>query len=138
MRGDYPVHCHTLASALVTVCLGSNGQGGEILPQEVLDNPPSRRGCGVARIWRSLRLDQQDMGFVLSNRAVLDTFRDDKHFAWAKRNGPISQLNANPPLDNKEKIVRIVVLMPYELAFDFDDHEIVTVELSDDAWMPVL
>jgi hypothetical protein len=109
-----------------------------VIPRDVLDNPPSRSRFGVAGIWRAFRLDQEDMGFLFSNGAVLDAFWDDKYFAGAKRHGPISQVNANPPVENQEKIVRIFVLMPYELASDLDDHEIVTVELADDAWLPVL
>jgi len=85
-----------------------------------------------------LRLDQQNMGLILGNGAVLNAFWDDKHFTWAKRNGPFSQLNANAPTENQEKIVRIVVLVPHEFALDFDDHQIVTVELSDYARLPVL
>ncbi len=62
------------------------------------------------------------MGFVFSNGAMFDAFWDDKYFTRTKRNGVISQLNAKPPTQNKEKIIRIVVLMPYELPFDFHDH----------------
>ena len=36
------------------------------------------------------------------------------------------------------EVVGVFVLVPNELAFDFDNHEIVTVELAHRPWLPVL
>ncbi len=107
-------------------------------PAPRLDHSP-RRGCiGVAGIGCSLRLDQQDMGLIFGDGAVLDAFWDDEYFTWAEVDRTISQLNADASAENEEKIIRVVVLVPYEFAFEFDDHQVVTVELPDDAGLPVI
>jgi len=62
------------------------------------------------------------MRLLFRNGSVLDPFRYDKYFTWAKGNRAISQLNRYPPTEHQEKVIRIVVLVPDELAFDFDDH----------------
>jgi hypothetical protein len=41
-----------------------------------------------------------------------------------------AKLDREPSLEHEEEIVRVVVLVPYELALDLDDHEVVTVELT--------
>lgn len=62
------------------------------------------------------------MGLFFRNTAVLDSFRNDKHFAWTKRNDTIANLNKNAAAENKEKIICIDVLVLYKLASDFDQY----------------
>lgn len=78
------------------------------------------------------------MGLFFRNTSVLDSFRNDKHFAWTKRNDTIAKLNGNAAAENKEKIICIDVLVLYKLASDFDQYKVVTVELSDHTWLPIL
>ena len=77
------------------------------------------------------------MGLVLSDRSVLNALGHYKYFAWTKPNSPVSQLNSDMPNENQEKIVRIVMLVPNEFALDLHDHEVVTVEATDNSRLPI-
>jgi hypothetical protein len=78
------------------------------------------------------------MSLLLSNRPVLNALGHYKDFAWAKLNSAISQLNSDLPSENQEEVVRIVVFMPNKFALDLHDHEVVTVEATHDARLPML
>ena len=77
------------------------------------------------------------MGLVLSDRSVLDALGHYKYFARTKPNSAVSQLNCDMPNENQEKIVRIVMLVPKEFALDLHDHEVVTVEATDNSRLPI-
>ena len=102
-------------------------------------NDPSRRGgLGIAGIERSLWLDEENVGLLYGNGPVLDSFGNDENFARPDRDIFVSKLNVDPTAENEKKIIRVVVLMPYEFALDLDHHEIVSVEPTDDAGLPVV
>ena len=54
------------------------------------------------------------------------------------RASPIAQPYGEPPLENQEEVIRIVVLVPYELTFDFGHHDVVVVELRNGPRRPVV
>ena len=76
------------------------------------------------------------MGLVLSDRPVLNALGHDEYFAWTKPDNAVSQLNSHMPNENQKEVVGIVVLVPNKFALDLHDHEVVTVEASDDARLP--
>jgi hypothetical protein len=82
-------------------------------------------------------LDQEDVGFVFCDWAMFHTLRDHEHFARTKPHGAVSKLNDYAPAQDKKKIVSIVVLVPNKLALYFDHHQVMPVELTDHAGLPV-
>ena len=40
----------------------------------------------------------------------------------------VPQADRQPSPKHEEEVVRVVVLVPYELALDFDDHDVMAVE----------
>ena len=96
--------------------------------------------CGrssIACIGRACRLDKQQMRLFFSDGAMLNTLWNDEQFARAERDVALAHADGDATLENKEEIIGVVVRMPNELAFDLDDHEVVTIELTDHAWQPV-
>jgi hypothetical protein len=77
------------------------------------------------------------MGLVLSDRPVLNALGNYKYFAWTEPNSAVSQLNSDTPNENQEKVVRVVMLMPNEFALHLHDHEVVTVEATDNSRLPI-
>jgi hypothetical protein len=51
---------------------------------------------------------------------------------------PLGTTYISPAFEYQEEIVGVRMRMPNELAFDFDDHEIVVIECADCSWAPVL
>ena len=78
------------------------------------------------------------MGLLGGDGSVLDTFGNDEYLARPDRNICVSKLNVDPAAENEKEVIRVVVLVPYELALHLDHHEVVSVELTDDAGLPVV
>jgi hypothetical protein len=76
--------------------------------------------------------------FLFRDWAVFNTLRNNEYFAWTKADIAISHLYCDAPLEYQKKVVRFIVLVPDEWTFDFDDHEIVAVELADRSRLEVL
>jgi hypothetical protein len=77
------------------------------------------------------------MGFVLGHWAMLDPLRHHEDLTRAKLNRPVSQLNGDVSSENQKEIVRVVMFVPNEFTFDLHHHEVVTVEATDNARLPV-
>ena len=67
------------------------------------------------------RLDQQHVRLVVGLRAVLDAVRDDEQLAGPELDVAVAELDRQPAGDHEEEVVRVVVLVPDELARDLDD-----------------
>src|SRR6202453_3322658 len=84
----------------------------------------------VSCIWGPRRLDEQHVRLLISDRAMLHSARHDKDLSRAKNHIALSHLNCHSALQDEEKIVRIVVLVPGKWTVHFDDHQIVAIELT--------
>ena len=62
----------------------------------------------------------------------------DEHLAWPERDISFTHLNRDSAFEYQEEVVRVFVRVPNELAFDFDDHEVVAIELTYRSGLPVL
>src|SRR5262245_50950551 len=102
-----------------------------------LDTSARSGGSCIARVGRARRFDEQKMRFVFGDRAMFDTLRDDEEFPWTERYVAFAHADGDMPLQHEEKVIRVVVRVPDELAFDLHDHEIVTVELANHTRLPV-
>ncbi len=78
------------------------------------------------------------MGLLGGNGSVLDSLWNDEYLARPDCNASITKLNVDTAAQNQKEIVRVVVLVPYELALHLDHHEVMPVELTDDAGLPVI
>ena len=93
---------------------------------------------GVAGIRRPRGLDQKNVRLFLRDRAMLDPLGYHEYFTWAKMDVSISHTDCEPTLQDKEEVIRVIMLVPDELALNFDHHEVMSVELADGSRLPVL
>ena len=83
-------------------------------------------------------LKQHQMHFLVCDRPVLDTSWDDKYLACLECFDTISELYLECALDDVEKFVFILVGVPDKFSLDLSDFDSLAVELTDDAWVPVV
>jgi hypothetical protein len=69
---------------------------------------------------------------------MLDAFRHNEKLAWTERHGAVAQLNIELPLQDKEEVVRLVVLVPDKRTEQLDHHHVKVVERGDRSWREVL
>ena len=78
------------------------------------------------------------MCFMFSDGAMFDALGHYKYFARTQRDHSFSQLNADASAQYKKKVVGVIVLVPDKFTLHFDDHEVMPIELSDDAGLPIV
>jgi len=78
------------------------------------------------------------VSFLYCDRTMLRAFGYDKQLAGAESHVSVAKLNLDVTGENEEKIIGVVVSMPNKLASYFDDHQIVSIETADNAWLPIV
>jgi hypothetical protein len=91
----------------------------------------------IACVQRRLRLEQQNRNLLLRNWAVLHTPRDDYELAFFDPFLSITEIDPEPPGDDKEQLVFILMVVPDEFALEFDQLHELAIETSDDLRPPV-
>lgn len=102
-----------------------------------LDDPPRCGSRRIAGIRCSRWLDQKQMCLIFGYGAMLDPLGDNEQFTWTQGHITLAHADGDSALEYEEEIIRVVVRVPDELTLDLDDHEVVTIELAHDAWLPV-
>jgi hypothetical protein len=69
---------------------------------------------------------------------VLGASGYDEHLAGPQADIAGTHPNRDSPAQHQKEIIGVVVFVPDELALDLDDHEVVTIELTDRARLPEL
>ena len=77
------------------------------------------------------------MRLLFRPRTVLHAFRHDENLARTQGDVASSHLNDKATFEHEKEVVGVGVFMPCELALDLDDHQVVAVELTDGAWLPM-
>src|SRR5262245_1767763 len=72
----------------------------------------------VSRVQRRIGLEQQDFGFLVGDRLMLDAARDDDEFAGSDLNLAALQLHPHAALHHEKHLVLVVVMVPHELALE--------------------
>jgi|GEM_PF-380718 len=96
------------------------------------------RGLRIAGVWRAGRLDQQHVHLLPRDGAMLDALRNDEQFTGPERDGTVAHLDIERALEDQEKVVGLVVLVPDERALHLHDHHVGIVELRDRSRRPVI
>src|SRR4051794_13283223 len=91
----------------------------------------------VSGVTDTRRLEQKDLSLVVRDRAVLDTCRNDDDFTRLEIVRALLCFKPKLALPGDEHLIDIMH-MPWELALDLHDLELLTVELADDFRTPVL
>ena len=75
---------------------------------------------------------RDDPALLVGRGLVLDALRNDEELALGELDVAVAQAHAHPALDDEEELVLGLVVMPDEFALEFDDLDLVVVQVSDD------
>jgi hypothetical protein len=78
------------------------------------------------------------VSFFFRDWAMLDALRNNEQLTGTESDIALSHLYGDAPFENEKEIVSLVVLVPDERPFNFDDHQVVPVELANRSWLEVL
>src|SRR5258708_39976729 len=92
----------------------------------------------VPRIENTSRLDEEQLDLTVGKWLVFHSLRDHEHLAGGEVYGAVPEVDAQPAFEDDERLVRVLVVMPDEVAFQPHDLELVVVHLRDDLWLPLL
>jgi hypothetical protein len=92
----------------------------------------------MARIGDPARLDQQQPDLVLGIGLVFDSFRHDEHFARRYVDRAIAEIDPENTFQHNEGLIRMLVIVPDEVALKLDDLELVVVHFGYDLRLPQL
>ncbi len=84
------------------------------------------------------RLDQDNVGFPLSERAVLDTAGDDEELSWSEGHVPVAHLDGQLAARNEKELIRVLMGVPHELALKLDHLNLVVVQPGNHLGRPLL
>ena len=118
------------------------GRGRELLDATTFGASDLALGRGlrvrVAGVRGSAGLDEEDVGLLIGDRAVLHSARNDEEVSLGELHVPIAQLDRQPPFQDEEEVVRVGVRVPDEPALELRDLKLVLVVVADDPRLEVL
>ena len=95
-------------------------------------------GGGLAGVEDAAGLNEHELNFVFRGGLVHDAFRDDEHFSGAEGDVAVAKIQAERAVEDEESFVGVGVVVPDEVALQFDDLELVVVHLGDDFGGPLV
>jgi len=101
------------------------------------DEVTRRGGCRIARIRCARWLDEKDVRLFFGDGAMQHALGNNEDFARTERDIAFVHADRDATFEDEKEVVRVVVLVPDELALDLNNHEIVTVELANNSWLPM-
>ena len=67
---------------------------------------------------------------------VFDALRNDKHLARGYNDGAVAKIDPQNAIEDDERLVRILMIMPDEVALQLDDLELVVIHFGNDSRLP--
>src|SRR5664279_4391742 len=111
-----------------------------LLRQNHLSNPLIILCCPLAALVSGVeyasRFDQQELYLALCIWLVLNALWNDEHLSGV--HGAVAQINSQGALEDDERLVGVLVIMPNEIALQPDDLELVVVHFRHDLRCPLL
>ncbi len=92
----------------------------------------------VSSIQRGNGLEQKDVCLGCGLGLVLHPSRDDQELAFVKFDGPVAEVDAQMAAQDQKELVLVLMVVPDKLALEFDQFDVLPVQLTDDARGPVL
>lgn len=92
----------------------------------------------IARVHGRRGLEQQDVNFLFCDGPVLDATWHDQELSLLQPNLTIAEVHAEAAVDDEEQLVLMLVVMPDELALEFDQFDLLPVERTDNLRIPVI
>jgi hypothetical protein len=94
--------------------------------------------AGIAGVHDAGRLDQDNVRFALSKRAVLDAAGYNEELSGPQGHVAIAHLDGQSSARDKEELVGVIVGMPNELAVELDHLDLIVVHPGNHLGRPLL
>jgi len=72
------------------------------------------------------------MNLAWGDGTVFDPPRNDQKLPFIQPHGPIAEVHAKPAFDDEKHFVFVLVVVPDEFPLEFDQFDVLPVELADD------
>src|SRR5271169_4359039 len=92
----------------------------------------------MAGVYHPARFDQQQLHLAFRVRLVFDAFRNDEHFSLRNLDCTVAEIDAQVAVDYDERFIGILVIMPYEVALEIHELELIIVHFRNDSRRPML
>jgi hypothetical protein len=92
----------------------------------------------ISRVQGGLRFDEHDMNFLVGDREMLDTARNNDKFAFAHDGFAVAEFHAQRAFDHQEEFVLVFMVMPDKLTLEFDGFDMALVYFTDDSRIPAV
>src|SRR5690606_9183877 len=95
-------------------------------------------GGAVAGVGGAGGFDEEKGGFLFGDGLVLHAAGDDVEVAGAEGHVAFGHADGETAREDEKEVVRVLVVVGYELAEGLDDHDVVAVEGGDGARCPMI
>lgn len=92
----------------------------------------------VSRVERGLRLQQDNMNFLIRHRHMLDAAGHDDEFAFANNGVAIAEAHPQRALDDEKQFVFVFVVMPDKFALQFHGLHVAVVYRTNNAGTAII
>src|SRR5271165_5607584 len=83
-------------------------------------------------------LEQEDVRLFVGHGAMFRFSWYNDELAFFEPDVPVSELHAKATLDHEEELVFVFMMMPEELALEFNELDELSIQLADDSRTPVI
>src|SRR6266850_4189324 len=97
-----------------------------------------KRAAGPAGVDDASGFDKQRVAFTRRAGDVLDSFGDHEHLARADNNDTVPKTDFHFTFEHQEHLVRVLVIVPYELSLQLDELELAVVHFGHHTRRPML
>jgi hypothetical protein len=100
------------------------------------------RGVGpilnIAGVSQLGRLKEDHLGLFIGGRAVFHAVRNYQCLPGTEIHHAVAEFNSEAPFPNQKEFILMVMLMPGKLALNFDEFDLLTIQVSDYLWPPMV
>ena len=69
---------------------------------------------------------------------MVDAPRDDQEFPFLQPDLPVTKIHPKPPFHYQEKLILVLMMMPDKLPLEFDQFDVLAIQVTGDSGVPVL
>ena len=78
------------------------------------------------------------MNLIGRDGPVLDAARDDQKLPFFQPERMVPKIHSESPLDDQEQLILVLMMMPDKLSLEFDQLDVLAVQIANDPRIPVV
>ena len=100
------------------------------------------RGVGrileVAGVSHLSRFKEDHLGLFIGGRAMFYSARNHHCLPGADFHNPVAEFDSQAPFPHQKEFILMVMVMPRKLALNLDEFDLLTIQVSDYLWSPMV